>query len=453
MYHVFTVGGGKKYLKKIKKSLLATSPSHGLSFFFFSVSITTTMALPKKEPNVRPRSLLADHIFFPRDKKEAGALRDSQNKVRSIATGSAAPKTPVAAKPERDAFFLACTNALGHMLFTCPAVIEKYISFWFSTTHAHRENLMENVHTLFQLLVNITPVLQLRIQRTVDFLNKPLSRVCGISFLRDMRQTGGEFNYECDDVLLKHKMKQFDTDVPSKLIDARMSVVLTNIITHKERGGFLQWNETVGTPTTVLTGFESNDILRESIDSSAWFVALLLHILNYCEALLNGTEETNVTNSQNAAEVDARVVTASEIFTVCNELMHTMRTWCSSISWHSIQLDDTLRTYTTKSDALSLRDDVLYGIPFDVVAKPQNTFLWLEWFWCDSRRHHTVAAKDGEEKDMPLHGLRRGIADLWRAKSVILTAEYQAFFDDWDKTWLFPLIKEATVMASEEGMQ
>jgi len=430
----------------------------------------------------RPKaSLLSNHLFFPRDPNEAGALRDAQQRLRASLSGSAAPGTRVADAPERDPFFVASVDALGHMLFACPPVIDRFVANWFSTVPVHREELLRNISHFLDMCTHVSPVLQLRISRGAEYTGNSLTRICGVSFLRDMVHGRGETDYECDDRLIKRALAWFDYDKPDAVSDARVATVLMNLVTHKARGGFTQLRETEGTPTTILSHFESNDVLRRALDTSAWFVAVLHHVLVFCEALLDappppakkkpdagddameidtpdedaapplmpGTSEWVAAKTQkhvdSAIEVDARVATASEIFNHCNKWMHEIRQHCKAIALLSVQLPDALQTYEPTRKGLTESEELLYGIPIEVVVDPQLTFLWLEWVWCRAERPRAE-----DEAELPLAGMRRAMADLWRAKGVLLADEYRTFFAEWDATWLFSVVAEAARARDEE---
>jgi hypothetical protein len=148
---------------------------------------------------------------------------------------------------------------------------------------------------------------------------------------------------------------------------------------------------------------------------------------------------------------DARAMTASEIFKFCNDFMHNIRHHCRLISLDSIQLPNYLRTYRPQHD-LKESDDFLFGVPIEVACRTDYTFLWMEWIWCDHRRQQKDAQKKSEEGELPYVGMRRIMADLWRAKCLLLTDEYETFFAAWDQQWLRPVIQEALEAQRRENL-
>lgn len=422
-------------------------------------------------PSSSSSSLLHDHLFFAPDPNAAGALRDSkQLRMRSPAIGTAASGTRGPEKPMRDPFFLACVEALRYMLLVCPAAIEKYTSFWISQAPIQQDDLMFNITFLLQAFMDFRPNLQFRIKRGTDMLGRSIKHICGISFLRDLMRKAiemekgksgrhaSEFDFECDDALLLYELCRFEPHLKSDVVNARFATVLMHLETHKERGGFLQMSETIGsTVTTVLNNFESNDILGKGVDGSAWFVSLILQLLSFGEALFkdkvsNGLEDEADTSSKNASKrllsmaeaEDARVMTATEIFNFCNDFIHKLRYHCRHIALPSIQLPKHLRTYRPHL-GLTDSEDFLYGVPIEVACCEDYTYLWLEWIWCDHPRQiKETQKKDADSEDeLPFMGMRRVMADLWRAKCVLLTDEYETFFAQWDQQWLRPVIQEA----------
>jgi hypothetical protein len=78
-----------------------------------------------------------------------------------------------------------------------------------------------------------------------------------------------------------------------------------------------------------------------------------------------------------------------------------------------------------------------------VVTDEDNTLLWIEWAWKSGAwQNPDEEYEEGGTQTQRVFGLVRLIQDLWRAKSLVLYANYYEFFDAWDSQRFFPFIEQ-----------
>lgn len=333
----------------------------------------------------------------------------------------------------RDEYFVEAVRALGHLLFKCAPVIETVVEQWMGRMFMSRkEDPIDMLKYVLSIVSTQRPTLQFRISRIVNFMSRPMARVCSISFFSDLHNMGAEQDFECDDMLLPVPIHQFDSSVSLDRVKARIALIISSIVSYDKRGGFMQHGESIGVQHALMSNFESDDILRESYDQSVYIVAILHHLLLHCEALTETDQDLGKLDSE-AAEDEARNETVQAIMEVCDTFVREMRHHVPCLASPNIQLDDALLYYdapksSNKPDAdcdHALCGGFIYGVPVAVICDARSTLLWLEAIWCAEGAIN----------------LRRLVSDLWRAKQLSITQDYFDFFQHWDEHELKPVIE------------
>lgn len=395
-----------------------------------------------KEPSVDSTPL--SRLFFTPSDKEPGArraarLQNSQRLYPSYVTSDSALV--------REAYFEDSVVALGCLLFKCPPIIETMIEVWMSRLFiAYKAAPIEMLKYVFSTVATQRPALQLHVRRVVDYTSRPLSRICAISFFMDTKNSDASFDFECDDALLFAPWANFDIECSLDKIKARMALLISSIVSYDptSRGGFLSTKVPMGVPSTVLSNFESNDLLRKSYDPSVFIVALLDYVLRYCESL-SDLDPSDLGTLDDFGEEDARMETITDLMGVCDVFVREMRHRVNCVSAPGLALADGLLIYHGKQiDDMPLtteqlnEENFVFGVPIEVICDPVSTLLWLEAMWSVERQES---------------GLRRLISDLWRAKRLSITQDYQDRFQEWDAAYLTPVLEHFAQTLSEYGSQ
>lgn len=427
-----------------------------------------------------PTSSLVNNFVFPPERRKAPvrpvgnpALENQRRLETEMPDYSGrTPTASLVGNVPVDPLFIQDVQALGTLLFRCPPLVEEQVCIWLGRIqNEFIDRPIDNITMLLQFILGTSPHLRFDIRPVVNFLSEPHKRICIISFLRDTTQDKNNENYYgCDDELL---IEALNRDVRSAeepdvglsgsqqchVNMARFAIIVSSLVLHNERGGFLQrQNSTGGGQRAILSSFESNNELHRVFRKAPFIVAILRYVLRYCEALLSPQKE------QTPEEMDITYETASQLIEACHLFVSELSHRHSSLSSHSSQLTEELLIYDPDDKN---NENLFFGVPSEIACsdKDSDILLWLQHTWMgmdapvprdeeiakadkteinyddDAEEKEEEAAADAQPSHNRNRGYRRLLDNLWCALSVSMTADYIDYFETWDSEHLVPILK------------
>lgn len=331
-------------------------------------------------------------------------------------------------------------EALGHLLFQCPATIETFVDHWLSHDQTQSESPNDTLLNFLMSLANQNPVLQITSRVVVNALGRRESYSHDINFLTNFRHENGNHDYEVSDKLLIALAGPAAEKLPA-LYQIRLSFLLTGFLCHNEGKNFTQHRPNTSKTSATFAGFRYDKILAETYDRSAYVVAMVCALTRYCDVMMRG----EVTEGPRSVEKLAREESAYEIFAILDTFIREIRHRSSRLS--SVLTNDIPDALCCYSHGVHNEDTILFGIPAQVVASDVWTLLWLEWAWKSEIWRQAPSTSFDPEKpakddvSTTVIGLSRILQDVWRAKSLLLYHNYYEFFVQWDAERLMPSIQ------------
>jgi len=370
-------------------------------------------------------------LFVPMEKPAAIRLPKPSDRMKVL---------PPMREETQDTNYELDVEAMGHILFQCPAVIETYVERWMAHDQSEEESPND---ALMQLLMSLSiqrPILQISARTIVNELGRHDGYLHDISFLTNFRHKHGSHDFELSDRLIIDGASVVVESFPD-LFTFRLKMLLMGLLCHHEGKSFLQKKINESKTTVIYGGFKYDYILAKTCDRSSYVIALIVFMLRYCATMMPTDE--------NAVDIEelAKQESAFEAYSVLDTFIKEMRTRVGHLGGLLEEIPEKLCVYHHKTHD---NDRILHGIPIEIVASETWSFLWLEWMWRTQAWRNVTqeSTSDDEHMEDPINeetstvvGILRFVEDLWRAKSTLLYLNYYEYFEEWDQIRLMPFIQ------------
>ena len=339
-----------------------------------------------------------------------------------------------------DEAYIQDVEALAHILFRCPAVIESYIERWMSFDINKDERGLESIESLFMMLVTHKPVLHIT--------SRPIKNEFGhadgyenligflINYMNKSSDLSKQHDYELGQKHLNHTTAHRSGENPD-VFQMRLSMILTGLLCHDGASNFRLKQINASQTAAVFSGFKYDTILAEIHDRSAYTSAYIVFLLRYCVTMMphmdqmDENEDTPPPPEQSIEDL-ADQESAFELRELLDRLVTQIRSYSTRTF---LMADEVPQEYCVYKEGEHDNDTLLFGIPIQVVTHEWWTILWIEWVWVSA-----VWRQPSKVDSTRTIGLLRIMEDLWRAKSLVLSTTYFEFFEGWDEARLMPFL-------------